>query len=107
MDRPTPRVNSAKLALYTGKTVRVCGKVVTLADDSAILETSDGGQITVKLDRMTNLQDTFVEVVGRVDNDNTVTELVSQNLGDSFDLELAEKVVELTHSLPEVFPTES
>ncbi|KPV74219.1 uncharacterized protein RHOBADRAFT_66558 [Rhodotorula graminis WP1] len=106
MDRPTPRVNAAKLAEYsTGKVVRIIGKVLSLENDQALLETSDKGQVTVKLMKDSNLADTFVEVIGKKSGDAVVTELSSQNLGESIDLELANKVVELTHAYPDVFPT--
>ncbi|TNY20964.1 replication factor A protein 3 [Rhodotorula diobovata] len=112
MDRPTPRVNAAKLAEYqTGKVVRVIGKVLSLETEQALLEAADGGQVVVKLMKATprkdsNLSDTFVEVIGKKGSDDgVVTELSSQNLGESIDLELANKVVELTHAYPDVFPT--
>ncbi|GJN90303.1 hypothetical protein Rhopal_003312-T1 [Rhodotorula paludigena] len=106
MDRPTPRVNAAKMAEYSeGKIVRVLGKVASLEDDRAILETSDAGQITVNLIKDTNMRDTFVEVIGKIAGESTLTELVTQNMGDSLDLALADKVVELTHAYPNVYPT--
>ncbi|GAA5895373.1 RPA3 domain-containing protein [Sporobolomyces salmoneus] len=107
MDRPTPRMNAAKLAdCQPGQVVRVVGKVITLTDDEAILETTDKGQITVRLDPQTAIQDTFVETIGKYEGDMKIHELISQNLGDSLDLDLANKVVELSHTLPEVFPSE-
>ncbi|GAA5956930.1 hypothetical protein JCM21900_006710 [Sporobolomyces salmonicolor] len=106
MDRPTPRVNSARLAEYTnGKIVRLIGKVINLDGETAILEAADGGQVTVRLSKVSNLADTYVEVVGKVDSDLVMTELATQNLGDSIDMDLANKVVELTHLHPDVFPT--
>ncbi|BGP49641.1 hypothetical protein JCM10450v2_005543 [Rhodotorula kratochvilovae] len=106
MDRPTPRVNAAQLGSYpTGKVVRVIGKVVSLDTDQALLEAADGGQVVVKLMKDSNLADTFVEVIGKKSDDGTVTELSSQNLGESIDMELANKVVELSHAYPDVFPT--
>ncbi|GAA5823574.1 hypothetical protein JCM3770_002789 [Rhodotorula araucariae] len=106
MDRPTPRVNAAQLGVYPiGKVVRVIGKVVSLDTDQALLEVSDGGQVVVKLMKDSNLADTFVEVIGKKADDGVVTELSSQNLGESIDMELANKVVELSHAYPDVFPT--
>ncbi|BGP17714.1 hypothetical protein JCM10213_005294 [Rhodosporidiobolus nylandii] len=107
MDRPTPRVNAERLAQYPeGKVVRLVGKVVNLTDDAAILEASDGGQVTVKLGSLSGLSDTFVEVVGKVTGSNSMNELSSLNLGDNIDMEAANKVVELTHQYPDVYPTE-
>ncbi|GAA5826944.1 hypothetical protein JCM5353_004774 [Sporobolomyces roseus] len=106
MDRPTPRVNAAKLAEYQpGQVVRLVGKVLTITDEEALVESPDGGQVTIRLDRQTNINDKFIEVIGKYDGDMVITEMISQNLGDEFDLDLANKVVELTHTLPDVFPT--
>ena len=67
-DHRSPRVNKALLANYTGQTVRLIGKIITVSrcvsqtdtvplmhsiiqmkDDIALLEASDGGQVEVKL----------------------------------------------------------
>ncbi|GAA5981598.1 hypothetical protein JCM5350_008042 [Sporobolomyces pararoseus] len=102
MDRPTPRMNSASLqSCPPGQIVRVIGKVITLTDDEAILQCTDGGQITVELTPQTGISDTFVETIGKYQGDMRIHELVSQNLGDNLD-----KAIQLTHTLPEVFPTE-
>ncbi|GAA5933311.1 uncharacterized protein JCM15063_001280 [Sporobolomyces koalae] len=132
MDRPTPRVNARKLAECSqGQVVRLVGKVITLTEDEALLETTDGAQVTVRLDRQTNLQDTFVETIGKYQGDMIIDEMITQNLGDKLgtslsapssrgvptrvptditfvwvDMDLANKAVELTHTLPEVFPTD-
>ncbi|GAA5915881.1 hypothetical protein JCM6882_001748 [Rhodosporidiobolus microsporus] len=105
MDRPTPRVNAAKLAeCSAGQTVRLIGKVISLDDNQALLEASDGGQVTVKLGSMAQLTDTFVEVVGKMTGESSINELSSLNLGEDLDMAAANKVVELTHQFPDVFP---
>ncbi|GAA5839948.1 hypothetical protein JCM11251_006569 [Rhodosporidiobolus azoricus] len=107
MDRPTPRVNAGKLAQCSaGQTVRLIGKVISLEDDQALLEATDGGQVTVKLGSMSTLTDTFVEIVGKVTAENSINELSSLNLGENLDMAAADKVVELTHQYPDVFPPE-
>ncbi|GAA5967432.1 hypothetical protein JCM3765_001873 [Sporobolomyces pararoseus] len=111
MDRPTPRMNSATLqSCPQGQIVRVIGKVMTLTDDEAILQCTDGGQITVELTPQTGISDTFVETIGKYQGDMRIHELVSELTvmlsKRNTDLELADKAVQLTHTLPEVFPTE-
>ncbi|GAA5834688.1 hypothetical protein JCM3766R1_003641 [Sporobolomyces carnicolor] len=107
MDRPTPRMNSKKLQqCQIGQVVRIIGKVITLTDDEALLETTDQGQVTVRLDPQTLMADKFVETIGKYEGEQRIQELISQNLGDNLDLDLANKVVELSHTLPEVFPSE-
>ncbi|ORY70602.1 replication factor A protein 3 [Leucosporidium creatinivorum] len=105
MERPTPRVNSARLQDHIGKTVRLIGKVISLEGESALLETSDSGQVTVKLSRTSNFADVYVEVIGRVSEDLSITELASINMGDKIDMDLVEKTVELTHRHPDIFPS--
>ncbi|GAA6040492.1 hypothetical protein JCM8097_005432 [Rhodosporidiobolus ruineniae] len=107
MDRPTPRVNAAKLAEFgPGKIVRLIGKVISLDDDTAILQASDGGQVTVKLNGMNTYSDSFVEVIGTITESDAMKELSSLNLGDNIDMAAADKVVQLTSLYPDVFPTE-
>ncbi|GAA5873849.1 hypothetical protein JCM16303_002609 [Sporobolomyces ruberrimus] len=107
MDRPTPRMNAATLGTcQPGTVVRVIGKVVTVTDDEVTMTTTDGGQVTVQLDPQSNIQDKFVEVIGRYNGGMTMQEMISQNLGEDLDLDLANRVVELSHTLPAVFPLE-
>ncbi|KAJ3039296.1 hypothetical protein HK097_002876, partial [Rhizophlyctis rosea] len=73
----TPRVNSAHLANFRGKTVRLVGRVLAVNGSNAILEAGDQGQVTVNfvMSGNTIMQDTVVEVLGRVENDLSVQEL--------------------------------
>jgi len=40
------RVNAARLAQYKGQTIRLTGKVVRMDGDTAVIEASDGGQVS-------------------------------------------------------------
>ncbi|GAA6016318.1 hypothetical protein JCM10207_000467 [Rhodosporidiobolus poonsookiae] len=107
MDRPTPRVNAARLAqTATGKTVRLIGEVVTTDSSQVVLKASDGGQVKVNHNSMNTFSDTFVEVIGKVVDTDTISELSSIMLGSSVDMNAVEKMVELTHQYPDVFPSE-
>ncbi|SCV70343.1 BQ2448_1737 [Microbotryum intermedium] len=133
MERPTPRVNSVGLSqMGAGKVVRVIGKVISvrssskhyrrlssvtadmapsqrtqLDGDHAILELSDRGQVKVKLSRTANLADAYVEVIGKIDGEGSMTELSSCNMGSSIDMPLLEKVTELWAQYPNIFPSET
>ncbi|KAK4046625.1 hypothetical protein OIO90_006495 [Microbotryomycetes sp. JL221] len=104
MDKPTPRINSGRMGDYIGQTVRITGKVVSRDGDTTTLELSDGGQVSVKLNRESNHRDTFVEVLGKVESPDSLQEYTSCNMGDTFDMDLMDKVVEMTHKHPDVFP---
>ncbi|KAM0786500.1 hypothetical protein ACM66B_001958 [Microbotryomycetes sp. NB124-2] len=106
MERPTPRVNSARLGDYIGRAVRIIGKVISRDGETATLELSDGGQVQVKLNRDSNHRDTYVEVLGRVERPDLVQELTSCNMGDKIDMDLADRVVEMQMKFPEIFPSD-
>ncbi|KII84267.1 hypothetical protein PLICRDRAFT_701850 [Plicaturopsis crispa FD-325 SS-3] len=88
------RVNSARLADYKGQTVRLTCK--TIKGESAIVEASDGGQVSVKLHRDAHMTDTYVEVIGTVLDESTVKMMACINLGSDLDMQLVNDVVELT-----------
>ncbi|KAL8281365.1 hypothetical protein RQP46_006399 [Phenoliferia psychrophenolica] len=100
---PTPRVNSALLANFSGKTVRITGKVISLAEDSAVIEASDAGQVTIRLGPEASYADQYVEIIGKVVGDLTVQELSSVNLGDNIDMDLVEQTVQLMQGHPQLF----
>ncbi|KAL0959926.1 hypothetical protein HGRIS_011591 [Hohenbuehelia grisea] len=92
------RVNSAKLPEWTGKTVRVYCKCLKFdGDNTAIMETSDGGTIRVTWAGASEITDTFVEVIGTVLDEQTVKLMACVNLGADFDLNLANDMVEMMH----------
>jgi replication factor A3 len=45
----TPRVNSARLANYQSRTVRLPCKILEVRSDTALVEASDGGQVQIEL----------------------------------------------------------
>jgi hypothetical protein len=88
------------------------------------LEASDKGQITVKLSRDSHYADEYVEVIGKVQDDDTIQEFTSMNMGNNIspflrfperlfssdalliDMDLVEAVVQLSAQFPDIFPTE-
>ncbi|KAI6148744.1 replication factor A protein 3 [Pisolithus tinctorius] len=94
----SPRVNSARLAAFVGRTVRVPCKVLKFQGSSAIVEACDGGNIEVRLSPSNELTATYVEIIGQVLGDATIKFLgaVSLDSDKELDMKLVNDVVELT-----------
>ncbi|KAI8072396.1 replication factor A protein 3 [Gongronella butleri] len=103
MNKPTPRINSQLREKYAGTTVRIAGKIHSYTGETAVLSTSDGGQVLVKLNDNSKWGSEYIEIIGRVEPDFSITEFDSLNLGNDFDLQLANKVVEYGQKFPEMF----
>ncbi|KAI9258504.1 replication factor A protein 3 [Sporodiniella umbellata] len=103
MEKPTPRVNSNLREKYVGKTVRLIGKTVSFSANTAVLEATDNGHVLVKLNGESQWGTKFVEVIGQVEPDFTIREFKTTNIGDDFDLELANKVVLFAQQCPDMF----
>ncbi|KAI8878990.1 replication factor A protein 3 [Backusella circina FSU 941] len=103
MDKPTPRINSKLREKYVGRTIRITGKVVSFAGDTAVLSASDGGQVLVQLNGESQWGTDYVEVIGQVESDFNIREFKSTNLGNNFDLALADRVIEFSQKCPELF----
>ncbi|GAN10308.1 replication factor A protein 3 [Mucor ambiguus] len=103
MDKPTPRINSSLREKFVGQTVRVTGKLVSLSGNTAVLESTDHGQILVHLNGESQWGTDYIEVIGQVEPDFTLKEFKTTNFGNDFDLELANKVVEYSQKCPDMF----
>ncbi|OBZ88362.1 Replication factor A protein 3 [Choanephora cucurbitarum] len=103
MDKPTPRINSALREKYVGRVVRLVGKLHSLSGNTAVLDASDHGQVMVKLNGESQWGTDYVEVIGQIESDYTLREFKTSNLGNSFDLDMANKVVEYSQKLPSMF----
>ncbi|KAG2218150.1 hypothetical protein INT45_007853 [Circinella minor] len=103
MDKPTPRINSELREQYVERTVRLTGKIVTYSGQTAVIEAPDHGHVMVKVNGENNWSGTYVEVIGRIEKDFSITEFKSCSLGDDIDLDLANKVVEYGQKYKEIF----
>ncbi|KAA1077720.1 hypothetical protein PGT21_017763 [Puccinia graminis f. sp. tritici] len=85
MDVPTPRVSSSLLGQYVGQVVRISGKVISLSPE-LLIESSDGGQVTVGDSAAcgTEITDEFIELVAKVETETRVKTLDCSNLGDKY-----------------------
>ncbi|KZT25695.1 replication factor A protein 3 [Neolentinus lepideus HHB14362 ss-1] len=88
------RVNGKRLAEYVGRTVRLVCKVLQFKGDSALVETSDKMQVEVRLSKDARVTDTYVEVVGKVNDATTVTMMACINMGSDLDMELVDFTIE-------------
>merc|ERR1712070_140530 len=89
MEKPTPRVNSSLREKYVGKTVRLIGKTVSFNGNTAVLEATDNGHVLITINGESQWGTKYVEVIGQVENDFSIREFKTTNIGDEFDLELA------------------
>eukprot|EP00283_Hemiselmis_rufescens_P004418 CAMPEP_0173436732 /NCGR_PEP_ID=MMETSP1357-20121228/17030_1 /TAXON_ID=77926 /ORGANISM="Hemiselmis rufescens, Strain PCC563" /LENGTH=113 /DNA_ID=CAMNT_0014401855 /DNA_START=56 /DNA_END=397 /DNA_ORIENTATION=+ len=101
ISQPAPRINSTLLQQRVGLQVTVVGKVKPGVGQGEYvhLEGSDGGDIIVN--RSQSVQgdygSDFVEVVGTVNADRTVTEAKFSNFGNDFDLKQYNDLVLLSN----------
>ncbi|TBU27013.1 replication factor A protein 3 [Dichomitus squalens] len=93
----SPRVNKTLMAKYSGQTVRLIAKLISLKDDTAIVETSDGGQVEVKLLRNFSHGSTYLEVIGQVQDERTIKMVGCVSLGDDVDMKLVDQIVQIWH----------
>ncbi|CDZ96329.1 RPA3 [Phaffia rhodozyma] len=94
----TPRVNSALLNEYRGKTVRLTCKIIKLNGDTAVVEASDQGQVDLHLNRESHLSDPYVEVIGKVGDDLSIKVLTGMDMGADLDLSVVDAVVKMMHA---------
>eukprot|EP01006_Ploeotia_vitrea_P067473 TRINITY_DN97378_c0_g1_i1.p2 TRINITY_DN97378_c0_g1~~TRINITY_DN97378_c0_g1_i1.p2 ORF type:complete len:125 (+),score=48.02 TRINITY_DN97378_c0_g1_i1:49-375(+) len=82
-----PRVNAELLQRYVGSTVRLVGQVKAVEEKTAVVEASDGRDVTVRVsDPQHFVQQQFVEVVGHVEQDLSVRQDMAASFGASFDM---------------------
>ncbi|KAH9815589.1 replication factor A protein 3 [Melampsora americana] len=100
MDATTPRINSSMLPNFIGRVVRISGKLISCNFQSdAVIESCDGGQITVLVAQNSPIgTDSYLEIIGKVESDNTIREMDTCNFGEDYDLALAQAVVEITNN---------
>jgi len=91
------RVNSARLAEYAGKNIRLPCKVLFVDGERLLVEASDGGQVTVNVPANERLQDPYIEVVGKVQDSSTILMFSCIGLGAHLDMKLVNDTIELIH----------
>ncbi|SOV19336.1 replication factor A protein 3, putative [Plasmodium sp. gorilla clade G2] len=103
-----PRVNKKYLNKFYNKNVRLVGKVLKKDGNELTLLTSDNAEIKCYLndEQMDDSFETYVEVLGMVNEDDTLSNIVYvQNGGNSMNLNELNNLINLTflEELEEVF----
>ncbi|QRV76464.1 replication factor A domain-containing protein [Ceratobasidium sp. AG-Ba] len=103
MESGNPRINSARMSQYIGRHVRLTCKVIKTQGENIIVQASDGGQVEVKLAGGLTVRDTYVEILGKVQDAHRIIASQVFQQGDSLDLEVIDQLVELMHKSPEIY----
>ncbi|CEH12831.1 RPA3 [Ceraceosorus bombacis] len=105
----TPLISSSGMPSHAGQTVRVIGKITSIAGSQVHIQTSDQGLVEVVLNRETELHpEGYVEVVGKVSEDgSTLREFSCVHFGHDIDMKLVDEVVSLSPNFPRLFTDES
>ncbi|TIA89471.1 hypothetical protein E3P99_02058 [Wallemia hederae] len=104
MDVSTIYVNSSNLNNFIGTTVRLVGKVLKVNENVAMLESTDGGQISVTMNRESDYgHSKFVEIIGKVQSEFAVQEYTSIPLGDELDLGAIDRVIQVMLKHRDIF----
>lgn len=94
-----PRVNKLHIQKFQNKNVRVFGKVLKKDPNEVVLLTPDEGEIKCVLDGSHDVDslETYVEVLGKVVNSDTVTDvLYVQSGGNNINLPEVNKLINLS-----------
>ncbi|KAG0087447.1 hypothetical protein BGZ93_010951 [Podila epicladia] len=89
----TPRVNSSMLGNYVNQPVRFVGKIVEQNGTRATMQACDHGQVQINMSPSSQYTSQYVEVIGDVQSDGSITELSACSFGDSFDMETYNQLV--------------
>ncbi|KAK7014871.1 replication factor A protein 3, partial [Favolaschia claudopus] len=95
---PSQRVNADLLPRFVGKVARLVCRPVKQTNEGWIVQTCDGGQITVELlSGEFKSQDLFYEVIGNVPNATTMKVFQVITLDADLDMELVNDTIKLMH----------
>ncbi|KAG0358372.1 hypothetical protein BGZ54_010452 [Gamsiella multidivaricata] len=65
---------------------------------------SDKGQVEIHMNDKSQYGTQFVEVIGVVNGDNSITEMISTNFGNDFDMETYNELVKKMQQFPSLYP---
>ncbi|KAF8348385.1 replication factor A protein 3 [Amanita rubescens] len=99
LDYASPRVNAALFPQFVGKTVRLTCKRISVQGDTAVVQTSDGGELRVQMTRDQHIGDAgpYVELIGNVLDPTTLKLRTCINLGQEIDMSIVDGAIRLTH----------
>ncbi|EMD35445.1 hypothetical protein CERSUDRAFT_116205 [Gelatoporia subvermispora B] len=96
-EHATPRINSARLTDYIGRSVRLTCKALAVNGDTAKVQASDGGEIIARLLPDVDITSQYIEIIGTVQDPSTIKMQACIDLGDNLDMKLVNDVVEFSH----------
>lgn len=102
MDTNTPRIHAALLPSFSGKTVRLVGAPLGYPSGNEVtLRSSDGQNVKVSLQQCdaSAFPAKCVEILGRVNDDLSMTAFKATSFGDSFDLKLHDELITLENGV--------
>ncbi|KAF9163515.1 hypothetical protein DFQ27_003030 [Actinomortierella ambigua] len=99
----TPRVNSAMLANYKDKNVRFVGKIINHNGERAVMQAADKGQVHIHMNAESAYGTQFIEVIGKVNEDLSISEIASYNMGNEFDMETYNAMIVKAQLFPDIF----
>ncbi|CRG94616.1 replication factor A protein 3, putative [Plasmodium gallinaceum] len=94
-----PRVNKKYLKNFFNKNVRIVGKILKKDGNELILQTPDNGEIKCFLNenQMVDSLDKYIEVLGRVNEDETLSDIVYiQNGGNNINMNELNNLINMT-----------
>ncbi|KAF9971591.1 hypothetical protein BGZ73_005435 [Actinomortierella ambigua] len=99
----TPRVNSAMLANHRDKNVRFVGKIINHNGERAVMQASDKGQVQIHMNAESAYGTQYIEVIGKVVEDLSISEIASYNMGNEFDMETYNTMIVKAQLFPAIF----
>ncbi|KAG0043227.1 60S acidic ribosomal protein P1-alpha 3 [Gryganskiella cystojenkinii] len=99
----TARVNSAMLQKHVTESVRLVGRVESQNGTYAVIQASDKGQVQVHMSPESQYGTRFMEIIGVVNADLSISELASTNFGDDFNLDTYDAMIVKAQKFPGVF----
>ncbi|KAG0227042.1 hypothetical protein BGW42_004524 [Actinomortierella wolfii] len=99
----TPRVNSAMLGNYKDKNVRFVGKIINHNAERAVMLAADKGQVQIHMNSESAYGTPYIEMIGKVNEDLSISEIASYNLGDNFDLDTYNAMIVKAQQFPDIF----
>ncbi|KAF5379926.1 hypothetical protein D9757_007215 [Collybiopsis confluens] len=103
-ENTSPRVNSAFLPKFVGRMVRVPCKVLTTTDTAVTVQSTDGGEISITFAGDSGITSTFVEIIGKVVDEQTVKKFAVINHKVDLDMQSMDGLIRLWHD-PRFFDT--
>jgi hypothetical protein len=102
-----PRVHGETLSLHVRQLVRIVGQVIGGTSDPVTLKTTDGHTVPIRAaradDRSRFTRGAWVEVTGRLQEDNTIVKQFTIPMPGEVDPEAWNQMVTLMHRHDQIF----